>query len=69
MMQNDLLSAEFDTKCSGATCTLVMYSNGKLAYNCGDSRAVLSRKASNGTFIAIPLSNDHKPDKQEEENS
>ena len=67
MMQNDLLSAEFDTKCSGATCTLVMYINGKLACsNCGDSRAVLGRKASNGTFIAIPLSNDHKPDKQEE---
>ena len=67
MMQNDLLSAEFDTKCSGATCTLVMSINGKLACsNCGDSRAVLGRRASTGNFIAIPLSNDHKPDKPEE---
>ena len=67
MMQNDMLSSEFDTKCSGATCTLVMYVNGKLACsNCGDSRAVLGRRASNGSFIAIPLSNDHKPDKPEE---
>ena len=67
MMQNDLLSCDFDTRCSGATCTMVCFSDGKLSIsNCGDSRAVLGRRSSTGSFIAIPLSNDHKPDKPEE---
>jgi serine/threonine protein phosphatase PrpC len=67
MMQNDLMSCDFDTRCSGATCVLICYMEGRLSVsNCGDSRAILGRRNGNGGYIAIPLSNDHKPDKPEE---
>ena len=69
MMQNDLLNADFDTRCSGATCVMVMYnsSKGKLVtMNCGDSRAIVARRTGTGKYMAIPLSNDHKPDDPEE---
>lgn len=67
MVQNDLMSCDFDVRCSGATCVLACVSGGKVSVsNCGDSRATLGRRAPNGSFIAIPLSNDHKPDKPEE---
>ena len=68
MMQNDLLEADFDTRCSGATCVMIMYDGkGKLlSFNCGDSRAVIARRIGSGKYMAIPLSNDHKPDMPEE---
>jgi serine/threonine protein phosphatase PrpC len=67
MMHNDLTSSEIDCRCSGATCVLALITNGKLTvYNCGDSRGVLGRRAGNGTITAMPMSNDHKPDKPEE---
>ena len=66
-MQNDLNSCDIDVRCSGATCVMVTLSGRLLAVsNCGDSRAVLGRRMPNGTYGAIPLSNDHKPDKPEE---
>jgi serine/threonine protein phosphatase PrpC len=67
LMQNDLLSSDFDVRCSGATCTLAMVSGNRLAVsNCGDSRAVLGRRNPNGSVAAHALTYDHKPDKPEE---
>ncbi len=67
VMQNDLLSCDFDVRCSGATCTLAVVSAGRLAVsNCGDSRAVLGRRNPNGSIAAHALTYDHKPDKPEE---
>lgn len=68
MMQNDLNASDIDVKCSGATCVLACFSpTGKISvYNCGDSRCVLGRRNPNGSIVAHPLSNDHKPDRPEE---
>merc|ERR1711871_908660 len=68
MMQNDLLEVNFDTRCSGATCIMIVYDGkGKLtSLNCGDSRAIIARRTDYGKYMAIPLSNDHKPDLPEE---
>lgn len=67
-MQNDLLACDFDVRCSGATCVLILIINGKLIIsNCGDSRAVLARRNQNGTsFLAHALTVDHKPDRADE---
>jgi serine/threonine protein phosphatase PrpC len=67
MMHNDLSSSEIDVRCSGATCVMATIIGNKLTvYNCGDSRAILGRRTPNGSITAIPMSNDHKPDKPEE---
>lgn len=67
MMQNDLMSCDFDVRCSGATCVMAIVSGGRLAVsNCGDSRAVLGRRSPSGAIIAHALTSDHKPDKPEE---
>lgn len=67
MMQNDLTSSDIDVRCSGATCVVVCVAGNRvIVYNCGDSRAVLARRSVNGSLVAHPLSNDHKPDKPEE---
>lgn len=79
VIQNDLSSCDIDSRCSGATCVLVALYNGSergqgnapggarlVAYNCGDSRAVLGRRNSSGAFVAMALTNDHKPEKPEE---
>lgn len=79
VMQNDLTSCDIDVRCSGATCVLVAiygptektHGNAPpgarlVAYNCGDSRAVMARRNSSGGFVAIPITNDHKPEKPEE---
>ena len=79
VVQNDLSSCDIDSRCSGATCVLVALYNGSergqgnapggarlVAYNCGDSRAVLGRRNSTGAFVAMALTNDHKPEKPEE---
>lgn len=67
MMHNDLCSSDIDVRCSGATCVLAyMQGNRLIVYNCGDSRCVLGRKGTNGSITAVPMSNDHKPDKPEE---
>lgn len=80
VIQNDLSSCDIDSRCSGATCVLVALYNGAergqqgsapggarlVAYNCGDSRAVLGRRNSSGAFVAMALTNDHKPEKPEE---
>ena len=66
-MQNDLCSCEYDVRCSGATCVLAILSGNRLSINnCGDSRAILGRRNSNGSISAYPLSTDHKPDNPEE---
>jgi serine/threonine protein phosphatase PrpC len=79
VIQNELTSCDIDVRCSGATCVLVAIYNGNerghgnapggahlVAYNCGDSRAVLGRRNSTGGFVAMALTNDHKPEKPEE---
>jgi serine/threonine protein phosphatase PrpC len=73
MIQNDLTSCDIDTRCSGATCSMVFQvggggaSLGKLVIaNCGDSRCVLGKRHSNGNFVPVQLSNDHKPDHPDE---
>jgi hypothetical protein len=68
MMQSDLINCPVDAKCSGATCvTCVIKGNHVTIGNCGDSRAVLGRRTGQGdTFTAMPLSRDHKPDRQDE---
>lgn len=66
-MQNELCNSEYDVRCSGATCVLAILNGNRLSVsNCGDSRAVLGRRNSNGTISAFPLSTDHKPDQPEE---
>lgn len=68
MMHNDLNASDIDVKCSGATCVMAtINSHGRLCvFNCGDSRAVLGRRSTNGSIVAQQMSNDHKPDKPEE---
>eukprot|EP01041_Mallomonas_annulata_P007072 gene7072-14383_t len=67
LMQSDLNASDIDVRCSGATCVMVTHTGNRLEVsNCGDSRAVLGRKAGNGQYTAIALTNDHKPDKPEE---
>ena len=67
VIQSDMNQCDIDTRCSGATCTLVALENGTLTiYNCGDSRAVLGRRTANGSYVAVPLSHDHKPDRPDE---
>ena len=66
-MQNELCTCEYDVRCSGATCVLAILNGNRLSVsNCGDSRAVLGRRNSNGSVSAFPLSSDHKPDQPEE---
>lgn len=36
--------------------------------NAGDSRAVLAKKTSDGKYVAIAMSEDHKPENEEERN-
>jgi serine/threonine protein phosphatase PrpC len=67
VMQTDLTNCEIDCKCSGATCVIALMSGNKLSIaNCGDSRAILGRKAGNGQLSSQAVSNDHKPDRPEE---
>jgi serine/threonine protein phosphatase PrpC len=67
LVQNDLGSCDFDVRCSGATCIVACLSGRKLTVgNCGDSRAVLCKKNTSGAICAVPLTNDHKPDRAEE---
>ena len=66
-MQNELCSCEYDVRCSGATCVLAIINGNRVSVsNCGDSRAVLGHRNSNGTISAHPLSTDHKPDHPDE---
>jgi len=63
-----------DASCSGATCVMINInlSDGVIiTANAGDSRAVIAsskRTGQNGqvSYIATPLSYDHKPDRQDE---
>ena len=67
MMQSDLNNCPIDVKCSGATCVTCVIRDGLVQIgNCGDSRAVLGRRTASGGYSAIPLSRDHKPDRQDE---
>lgn len=62
----DLVDGTVDCTFSGTTA-IVCYLHGRKLYSCntGDSRAVLG-KFVNGKMIAIPLSSDHKPDREDE---
>ena len=67
IVQNELSNSDYDVRCSGATCVLVSLNGNRLSVcNCGDSRAVLGRRNSNGSISAHALTNDHKPDRPEE---
>lgn len=62
-----LARGEIDCTFSGTTAICcVLY--GKKLYSCnaGDSRAVLARKKSDGSTVAIGLSDDHKPERPDE---
>eukprot|EP01006_Ploeotia_vitrea_P023221 TRINITY_DN55665_c0_g1_i2.p1 TRINITY_DN55665_c0_g1~~TRINITY_DN55665_c0_g1_i2.p1 ORF type:complete len:337 (-),score=193.33 TRINITY_DN55665_c0_g1_i2:164-1174(-) len=66
-VQDDLADSSIECTFSGTTATCC-YINGKTVYtaNAGDSRAVLARKDAKGNWTAIALSEDHKPDTEEE---
>lgn len=67
-MNNDLLKRpSIDSSFSGSTAVSVLI-RGNLAIcaNAGDSRAILAKK-SDGSWTAVPLSNDHKPDNPSEQ--
>ena len=67
MMQSDLNNCPIDVKCSGATCVTCVIKDGKAQLgNCGDSRGVMGRRTSSNSYTAIPLTRDHKPDRQDE---
>lgn len=66
-MQSTLCSSDLDVRSSGATCVLAVLNGSRLSVaNCGDSRAVLGRKNTDGTIDAVPLTKDHKPENVEE---
>ena len=65
-VSGDLSRQAFDSTYSGSTCVTVVFTgNMLLCANVGDSRAVLGRR-DGSSFIAVPLSRDHKPDVEEE---
>lgn len=56
-----------DTNFSGSTCVTIIVKKRKIiSANAGDSRAVLGRCLSDGTWVGIDLSRDHKPNDPEE---
>jgi len=62
-----LTSTKIQYYSSGSTCVTVYMrpeANGPRLYvaNVGDSRAVIGTLASNGSLVAVGLTNDHKPD-------
>ena len=67
-----LASSAIDCTFSGSTGIVVYIANGKLySCNAGDSRAVLARSTVNsgtgeGKLVAIPLSDDQKPEREDE---
>ena len=64
--QNIVQNSKIDCSLSGSTCTSIILNQEKIiCINLGDSRTVLARNE-NGKYIAINLSNDHKPNIKEE---
>uniref|UniRef100_A0A0G4IBV6 PPM-type phosphatase domain-containing protein n=1 Tax=Chromera velia CCMP2878 TaxID=1169474 RepID=A0A0G4IBV6_9ALVE len=64
--EKELESCGVDVAFSGTTCVSVMIKNRALiCANIGDSRAVMARCRA-GKWYAIPLSDDHKPDRADE---
>ena len=56
-------STHIDSTLSGSTAVSVLLRGDLvLCANAGDSRAVIGRHRGNDTWVAIPLSKDHKPD-------
>ncbi|CAM9572007.1 unnamed protein product [Discosporangium mesarthrocarpum] len=65
-MAENLRSSPVDCSCSGTTCVVAVVRNNKVTVaNLGDSKCVLARVV-NGQLCAVPLSNDHKPDRPDE---
>lgn len=61
-MQQSLERTSFNTEVSGSTCTLAHLTGQRLAVGwVGDSRAVLGRAQQDGSCLAVPLTQDHKP--------
>jgi serine/threonine protein phosphatase PrpC len=62
----NLANSHIDCNFSGTTA-IVCYLHGRKLYSCnvGDSRAVLAKRSGN-TYRAIPLSDDQKPDRDDE---
>lgn len=72
-VNRDLIDKKFDVHFSGSTCVLLFHIGNKLiCANTGDSRGILIRDDDNCNSIGsqrysvIPLSNDHKPESEEE---
>ena len=62
-----LVDQIFDCQFSGTTTVSVIVNNKNLYIaNSGDSRAIVGRQLSDCSWESFPLSNDHKPDLEEE---
>ena len=60
---NEIADAAGCTACSALITPTHIY-----VANAGDSRAVLAKKTSDGKYVAVAMSDDHKPDNEEERN-
>jgi serine/threonine protein phosphatase PrpC len=60
--------ASIDTEFSGTTCVLGTIRDKRLTViNIGDSRIILGRKTASGRYEAVEVSDDHKPDRPDEQ--
>ena len=65
-VNEELTNSSLDIAFSGSTLvTILLYGSTLWCANVGDSRAVLAR-LSHETWVAMPLSRDHKPDDEDE---
>ncbi len=66
-MQQSLERTTFNTEVSGSTCLVAHLAGPQLAVGwAGDSRAVLGRQQPDGSCLAVPLTQDHKPSDERE---
>lgn len=67
LLFSSLISGPIDVTFSGSTATTCFISKNIIyTANSGDSRAIIGRLSKEGDWKAVPLSNDHKPDIEEE---
>lgn len=63
-----LSDASIDTDFSGTTCVVCAIRDRIIdVANIGDSRIIVGRAVAGGKFEAVPLSDDHKPDRPDEQ--
>lgn len=64
---NDLAKGSIDCTFSGTTvCVAISIGNVLYSANAGDSRAVLAQKDDDGKLKAVPLTDDQKPEREDE---